>query len=76
MNFQGREIFEGFSIDRLSQMTPILDNSLFSQKDKLSGMIKRGHMNVCTFYLKHSQSNIFFNFLPCRLKYPHQMSNF
>ena len=23
-------------------------------------MTKWGHMNVCTFYLKHSQSNIFF----------------
>ena len=55
MNFQGQEIFEGFSIDRLSQTTLVLENSLFSQKEKLSGMIKRGHMNVCTFYLKHSQ---------------------
>jgi len=33
MNFQGREIFKRFSIDRLSQMTPALDNSLFSQKE-------------------------------------------
>jgi len=40
MNFQGREIFKGFLIDRLSQMTPVLDNSLFSQKDKLLRMIK------------------------------------
>ena len=31
MNFQGREIFKRFSIDRLSQMT--LYNSLFSQKE-------------------------------------------
>jgi len=33
MNFQGREIFNRFSIDRLSQMTPVLNNSLFSQKE-------------------------------------------
>jgi len=44
-------------------MTPILDNSLLSQKDKLSGMIKRAHMNVYIFTLKHSQSNVFFLFL-------------
>jgi len=40
MNFQGQEIFERFSIERLSQITPILDNSLFSHKEKLLGMIK------------------------------------
>ena len=33
MNFQGREIFKGFSIDRLSRKTLVLDNSLFSQKE-------------------------------------------
>jgi len=40
--FRGREIVEGFffSVDRLSQMTLILDNSLLSKKDKLSVMIK------------------------------------
>jgi len=40
MNFQGQEKFKGFSIDKLSQMTHVLDNSFFSQKDKLLGMIK------------------------------------
>jgi len=32
-NFQGRETIKGLSINRLSQMTLVLDNSLFSQKD-------------------------------------------
>jgi len=31
-NFQGRETFKGLSIDRLSQTTPVPDNSLFFQK--------------------------------------------
>jgi len=32
-DFQGREIVEGFfSVDGLSQMTPILDNSLLLKK--------------------------------------------
>jgi len=39
MNFQGQETFKGFSIDRLSQTTLVLDNSLFSQKKNL-GKIK------------------------------------
>jgi len=33
MNFQGREIFKRFSIDRLSRMNLVLDDSAFSQKD-------------------------------------------
>ena len=64
MNFLGGEIFEGFSIDRLSQMTLVLDNSLFSKKDKLSGMIKWDHINVYIFTWKHSQSNALFLFEP------------
>ena len=82
--FQGREIVEGFFlIDGLSQMTPILNNSLLSQKEKLSGMIKWGHMNVYIFTWKHSQSNAFFLELffgfTRSLRHPHQMcstSNF
>ena len=64
MNFQGREIFKGFSIDRLSRMTLVLDSSLFSQKTTFKND-KKGHMNECTSYfdLKHSQSNIFSSFL-------------
>ena len=38
--FKDEKQLKDFSIDGLSQMTPILDNSLLSQKDKLSGMIK------------------------------------
>jgi len=48
MNFQGREIFKIFLIDRLNRMTLVLDNSLFSKKDNFSG--KSDHMNVCTSY--------------------------
>ena len=57
MNFQGREIFKGFPIDRLSRSTLVLDNSLFSQtfgNDKM-----RSH-ECLIFALKHSQSNVFF----------------
>ena len=31
-NFQGQEIFKGFSIDKLSQMTSVLHNSFFSRE--------------------------------------------
>ena len=48
--FKDEKHLKDFSIDRLSHMTPILDNSLLSQKDKLSGMIKWGNMNVCIFF--------------------------
>jgi len=62
-NFPRREIVEGFfSVDGLSQMTSILDNSLLSKKDKLSRMIKWGHMNVYIFTWKHNQSNAFIIF--------------
>jgi len=35
-----RNSWKIFSVDGLSQMTPILDNSLLSKKNKLSRMIK------------------------------------
>ena len=38
--FKDEKQLKDFLADRLSQMTPILDNSLLSKKDKLSGMIK------------------------------------
>ena len=66
MNFQGREIFKGFSIDRLSQMTLVLDNSLFSQKITFKNDKMRSHecLYFLFFYLEHIQSNVFsLNFL-------------
>jgi len=45
--FQGREIFKRFSIDRLSQTTIVLGNSLFSQKRKILRM--RSH--ECLYFL-------------------------
>ena len=73
-----------FSVDRLSQMTPILDNSLLSKKRKLSGMIKWGRMNVYIL-LENIVNQMLFPFLfellcftRC-LWHPHQMcskSNF
>ena len=77
--FKDEKQLKDFSVDRLSQMTLILDNSLLSQKDKLSGKIKWGHMNVYIFNWKHSQSNVFFLFLfelfyfTFCLWHPHQM---
>jgi len=69
-----------FLVDGLSQMTPILDNSLLSRNDKLFGMIKWGHMNV---YILHENivnqmlfSSFFLNFfffaLLVILRHPHQ----
>jgi len=76
-----------FAVDRLSQMTPILDNSLLSKKDKLSGMIKWGYMNVYILLENTVNQMLFFflfflNFFFCftrRLRHPHRMcstSNF
>jgi len=45
---------------RVKSNDSYFDNSLLSKKDKLSGMIKWGHMNVYIFTWKHSQSNAFF----------------
>ena len=63
-------------------MTHILDNSLLSQKYKLSRMTSHEYLYIF-FYLKHSQSNAFsfflFRTLLVILWHPHQtrrMSNF
>ena len=72
MNFQEREIFKGFSIDKLSGMTLVLDTSLFPQKTTFKNDKMRSHESLyfLFFYLKHSQSNILFCFT--RLRHPHQ----
>ena len=61
INFQGREVFEGFSIDRLSQMNPILDNSLFSQKETFKNDKMRSHK--CMHFLFETQSIKRFSYL-------------
>ena len=85
MNFlRTRNIRGIFLIYRLSQMTLILDNSHFSQKDKLLGMIKWGHMNVCIFLFETQTIKCFSSFFLFRtllvvLRNPDQMcriSNF
>jgi len=43
MNFEGREIFKEFSIDRLIRMTLVLDNSLFFRKATFKNDKMRSH---------------------------------
>ena len=61
MNFQGQEIFIGFSIDRLSRMTLVLDNSLFSQKTTFKNDKMRSH--ECLYFVTQSIERFFFPFL-------------
>ena len=54
LNSQGWEIFKRSSIDRLSQMTPILDSSLFSQMETFKNDKIRAH--ECLYFLFETQS--------------------
>ena len=63
-----------FSVDRLSQMTPILDNSLLSKKRKLSGMIKWGRMNVYIL-LENIVNQMLFSFSYWSFLYAHCLWN-
>ena len=53
--FSRMRTFKGFSIDRLSQMTPVLDNSLFSQKTTFKNDKMRSH--ECLYFLIRNTVN-------------------
>ena len=61
-NFQWQEIFKGFPIDRLSQMTIVLHNSFFfSRKKNFKNDKMRSHECIYFLFLiwKHIQSNVY-----------------
>jgi len=73
MNFQGWKIFKGFSIDRLSRMTLILDNSLFSQKENFLRMRSHECLYFLFWFETQSIKHFFLLFyFTCRLRHPHQ----
>jgi len=77
MNFQGWEIFKRFSINRLSQMTLVLDNSFFSKKENIKNDKMRSHeCRYFLFFIWNTFNQTFFSFFVLnfthRLRHPHQ----